>query len=223
MEKAKVKNLINSIKRAIKVPLKFHWSVLILPFLLFFYNGILGVPLFLMLFGSLLFHEYSHVMMAQHKGYYVPYVLAHGFGAMAMVKIDNLENFKDNFWIAVAGPAASFILGGVGFILYLFFPSIWTLYLVYINLIFGLFNLLPLFPSDGGRILYSILGKRMGGLKAIKISVLVSWILCGVGTLFCLVFGLYWIAIVLVLCILMSIQEKSITEARLKGYDIVFK
>lgn len=219
-----MKSLVSSIKNAISVPLKFHWSVLILPLLLIFYNGVAyGIPLFILIFGSLLFHEYAHVWMAQRSGLYVPYVITHGFGAAAMVHEPDPSNFKRGMKVAGIGPAASFLLFGVGIIVHAAVQSVWTLYFVYINFLLGAFNLLPLFPSDGGRILYSLLGMKFGGLKAIKWAVYTSWALCGAGILYALYAGSFWLLIILVLLGTMSIQEKKVTEARLQGYDVHYK
>jgi Zn-dependent protease len=219
-----MKSLISSVKNAVSVPLKFHWSVLILPFLLIFYNGVaMGIPLFILLFGSLLFHEYSHVWMAQRQGLYVPYVITHGFGAAAMIHEPDPSNFKRNMKVAGVGPLSSFMLFGLGVVLHMLFHSVWTLYFVYINFLLGAFNLLPLFPSDGGRILYSLLGMKYGGFKAIRGAVYTSWVLCGLGCLYALWAGSWWLLAVLILLTAMSIQEKKVTEARLNGYDVTYQ
>jgi len=221
--KKSMKNLLSSIKETVSVPLKFHWSVLLLPALLIFYNGAFGIVLFAMLFSSLLFHEYAHVWMAQRQKLYVPYVITHGFGAAAMISMTDFTDYKKNLKIAIAGPIGSFILLGIGSVLYSIFHFTWIIYFVYINFLLGTFNLLPLFPSDGGRILYSLLGMKLGGFKAIKIAVWVSWALCGLGILYGLLAGSWWLVIVLGLLIVMSIQEKKTTEARLNGFEIEYK
>jgi Zn-dependent protease len=218
-----MKNLVSSVKQAVKVPLNLHWSVLILPMLLLFYNGAMGIPLFILLFGSLLVHEYAHVWMGIRQGYYVPYVITHGFGAAAMINMTEVDNFKKNFKIAIIGPTASLALAVIGFALHYVFHSIWTFYFFYINVILGIFNMLPIFPSDGGRVLYSILGSKLGGLKAVRIVAWVSWILCGFGILLGLYIGSWWLAVILSFLIVMCVQEKKVTEARLKGYEINFQ
>jgi len=219
----KMKRLISSIKEAIKVPLRFHWTVAILPLMLIYLNGVaVGIPLFIILFGSLLLHEYGHVWMAHQHNMYVSHTLAHGFGAMAMVHDPDLTNFKRNMKVAGAGPAASFILAALGVIAHLIYPSIWTTYFMYINILLGAFNLLPLFPSDGGRIFYSLLGMKYGGLKAIKIAVWTSWILCGLGAAYGLYIEAWWLIIVMVLLSTMAAQEKRVTEARLEGMIVEY-
>jgi Zn-dependent protease len=211
-------NLINSISETVKVPLRFHWSVLILPVLLVLSKGILGIPIFIMVFASLLFHEYSHVWAAQKQGLFVPYVITHGLGAAAMINMPDVSNYKQNLKVSIAGPVGSFLLFGFGLILQSIFHSNWIDYFTYINFILGAFNMLPLFPSDGGRILYSIIGMKFGGLRAIRIVVWTSWILCGLGIIYGIISESYWLVLIFVFIIHISIQEKRVTEARLNRY-----
>ena len=210
-----LKNMISSFKEAVTVPLKFHWSVLILPLLILYHYGLFGIPLFLMLFGSLLFHEYAHVWMAQKQGLYVPYVITHGFGAAAMIGGADIFNYKQNFKIAFTGPIASILLFIVGFFLHIIFQSVWTSYFLFINFALGSFNLLPIFPSDGGRILYSAIGLKLGAFKAIRIVVWTSRILCGVGIAYGLIVGSWWLVMVLGLIIMMGEREKKVIEEKL--------
>lgn len=211
MEKI-LSNLISSLREAIRVPLRFHWSVLVLPTLLIIVNGVLGIPLFIIIFASLLFHEYSHVWMSQRQGVYISHVITHGFGAAAMIEMIDLTDYKLHLKISIAGPAGSFLLACLGVLLHSMFHSIWTLYFIYINLLLGAFNLLPLFPSDGGRVFYSILGMKFGARKALKIAVAASWLLCGCGIVYGLLIGSPWIVVIMGLLMAMSVREKRISE-----------
>ena len=213
-----VKEMLKNIKEVFCVPLRFHWSVLLLPALLLLYNGISGIPLSIMIFVSLLFHEYSHVFIAQKEGLYVSHIITHGFGAAASICGLNYTNYKQDLKISVAGPIGSLFLFGMGLLLNFIFNSIWIVYFIYINLFIGIFNLLPLFPLDGGRILYSLLGMKFGALKAIRIACVVSWGLCVIGIIYGVFMGLWVISIVLGTIIYMSIQEKKVIEFQVSNY-----
>jgi Zn-dependent protease len=93
--------------------------------------------------------------------------------------IDQIEiNPSIEFNISVAGPLMSLVLGGLFGILVIFMPpgliSYIVQYLFLINILLGLFNLLPAFPMDGGRVLRSYLQRRMNFYDATMITAKVS-------------------------------------------------
>jgi stage IV sporulation protein FB len=154
--------------------------------------------------------------MAQRCGLHVPYVIVHSFGAETQINNPDFTNCLQNFKIALAGPVGSLILFGLGLFLKYIFHSTWTMYFIYTNLFLGVFNLLPIFPLDGGRILYSLLGMKFGALKAIRIAVWTSLVLCGLGMLYGLFVGFWWLTIVLAVIIYTGIQEKKVIESFVK-------
>lgn len=116
------------------------------------------------LFASLVLHELAHSLMARRFNLHVGSITLFIFGGVAELERDP-ENAKSEFWIALAGPVMSVVLGGLflfaaGFARTLFgegvVHSVCT-YLGYVNLVLAAFNLVPAFPLDGGRILRSIL------------------------------------------------------------------
>src|SRR5213594_1286714 len=120
-----------------------HWTVGLLTSLLFF--------------GSVLFHELAHSVVAQHYKIKVVSITLFIFGGLARIEREPSKAIQE-FNIAVAGPLASFFLSGVFYGITLVFPSRELLgglanFLCIINLGLGAFNLLPGFPLDGGRIL----------------------------------------------------------------------
>lgn len=212
MEKAVIR-VKSKIKQTLKVPLKFHWSAIILPALLLYQFGLLGIPMVLILFVSLLVHEYSHVYMARVYDFPVEKVVVCGIGAAAFISDLDPTDYEQSRNIALAGPLSSFFLFLILLPIVFFYPNRWLIYLTAINLLMAVFNILPLFPSDGGRILYSTLGLKYGAFKALKISTMISWILCGAGALTGLIFGAYWISFVLIILILFAYQQKRATES----------
>lgn len=94
-----------------------------------------------------------------------------GFAKPVPVNFYNLRNPKiDMVWVALAGPGANFLLAVIGavvlFIIIDFkgFISEWlrlTVYLViHLNIVLGVFNLLPILPLDGGRVIMGIIPRR---------------------------------------------------------------
>src|SRR2546425_6401397 len=120
---------------------------------------ILGVLAALLLFASVLVHELSHALLAKRAGIAVPRIRLFLFGGVSEMASEP-QNPAAEVRIAAAGPLTSFGLAALFFVLSLTgLPSIVyggrnvTDYLAGINLLLGLFNLLPGFPLDGGRIL----------------------------------------------------------------------
>jgi Zn-dependent protease/CBS domain-containing protein len=124
----------------------------------------------LLLFGSILLHEYAHALVAQARGVAVKTITLFIFGGVAQLEQEPKRPGIE-FQIAIAGPIASFLLAGIAYLLALPFqgdgsPEEAVLdYLVVSNLLLGAFNLLPGFPLDGGRILRSIIWKVTGNMQ----------------------------------------------------------
>ena len=121
-------------------------------------------------FGSVLLHELSHSVVARSLGIPVQGITLFLFGGVTQTKMD-AESPGDEFKIAIVGPLMSFVLAGVFWALTVTVGSVlpdpvaWALgYLGWINLALGIFNLLPGFPLDGGRVLRSILWRRSGSV-----------------------------------------------------------
>jgi Zn-dependent protease/predicted transcriptional regulator len=111
-------------------------------------------------FASVLFHELSHSVVAQYYKIRVVSITLFIFGGIARLERDPSKAIQE-FNIAVAGPLASGFLAGFFFGLSKVFPSnpvVVTLatWLGWTNLSLGVFNLLPGFPLDGGRIFRAI-------------------------------------------------------------------
>lgn len=133
---------------------------------------IVGVITALVFFGGLLLHELSHSFVARRNGVQIRRITLFIFGGVAEMKQDVQEPGAE-FRMAIAGPLVTFILGGAFYGLYRLANAVgWSLvlvaplyYLAFINLFIGVFNLLPGFPLDGGRVLRSIIWKTTGDLR----------------------------------------------------------
>ncbi len=123
----------------------------------------------LLFFSSVLVHEISHSLVAKSQGNPVKRITLFLFGGMAQIEKEP-ETAKGEFIMAVAGPAASFVLAIFFGIIWFFSRSIGPIsesarYLAIINIVLGVFNMLPGYPLDGGRVLRSIVWKVTGNLK----------------------------------------------------------
>ena len=119
-----------------------------------------GLLTSLLFFGSVLLHELAHSVVAQHYKIRVVSITLFIFGGLARIARDPSKAIQE-FNIAVAGPLASFFLFGVFAVLEKSFPHNEMLgalagWLAFINFRLGLFNLIPGFPLDGGRIFRAI-------------------------------------------------------------------
>ena len=114
-----------------------------------------GIAASLLFFASVLFHEFSHSLVAQHYKIRVVSITLFFFGGLARISREPAKAIQE-FNIAIAGPLASFFLAGV-FALGAQVPQNEMLkavsgYLATTNFWLAAFNLLPGFPLDGGRI-----------------------------------------------------------------------
>jgi Zn-dependent protease/predicted transcriptional regulator len=161
-----------------------------------------GIVATLLLFASVTLHELGHSLQALKYG-----IVVHDITLMPMGGLARIEEMPEDpvkeIRIAIAGPLVNFIIAGVlfGIGLLLNTRAIISLdelyssmgqvswngmlaYLTMTNLLLGLFNLIPAYPMDGGRILRAALAKRLGRPKATRIAV-------SVGQGLALLFGLW--------------------------------
>jgi Zn-dependent protease len=113
-----------------------------------------------MLFLSILLHELGHSLIALRFKVPVHGITLFIFGGVAQIT-NEPPNARADFWIAIAGPVVSFVLAGIFTLAQQASISVAPLftvmkYLAYINGVLGLFNLIPGFPLDGGRVFRAI-------------------------------------------------------------------
>lgn len=179
------------------------------------------------LFVSILVHELGHAVVIRHFGW-KPRVWLYSFGGLAVYDpgYGRGPKPKEQFLISLAGPAAGFLLAGlvVG-LLFLQSRSMWFLWfrigvgapieaelprvlvgdLLYVNILWGLVNLLPVFPLDGGQAARAVLVAQSGqaGIVAsLKLSVLAG----GAVAVFALFKDQFYIAILFGLLAFNSFQ-----------------
>jgi Zn-dependent protease len=134
-----------------------------------------GIATSLLFFGSVVFHELAHSVVAQHYKIKVLSITLFLFGGLARIGREPSKAIQE-FNIAIAGPLASGFLAGLFFGLTVLFPGRAMLgaaanYLWQSNLALALFNLLPGFPLDGGRVFRAIVwGATKDFTKATRVA-----------------------------------------------------
>jgi Zn-dependent protease/CBS domain-containing protein len=135
----------------------------------------LAIAAALLFFGSVLAHELAHSLVAQARGVTVQSITLHLFGGVSNIERDP-DSPQGEFWMAILGPITSIVLGGIllfiagvrggpmaavnnpGEVISQLRPlTMMLLWLGSVNVTLGIFNLIPGFPLDGGRVLRSVL------------------------------------------------------------------
>jgi Zn-dependent protease len=196
--------------RAFGIPLFLHWSFLLLPLWFLYLNrhdGLLGIlfaeVLLLSLFGCVMLHELGHAMMARFFGIATRDITLYPIGGVARLESTG-DQPHEELCIALAGPAVNlaivlllsplvglaFLTGqlagsaeGLLSLLASYCAGLWLG-----NLVLLLFNMVPVFPMDGGRVLRALLAMRLNRLRATEIAATIG--LFGAGALAFL--GLWW-------------------------------
>ncbi len=171
-----------------------------------------GFVLAVLVFGSVLLHELGHALVARARDVPIAGIELHFFGGVAKM-VGAPRSAGDEILIAAAGPAVSVTLGALGLTLgWLTGMTVFT-GLGYINMVLGVFNLLPALPMDGGRILRAALSRKMGRLEATYKAVRISHaaaVVMGVGALLA---GQWTLALIAVVLYFMASQEKWIARS----------
>ena len=134
---------------------------------------VVGVVATLLFFASVVTHELAHSVVANRLGQPVRRITLFIFGGMAHLSREP-SNATAELEIASVGPLTSLALGAIFWVCQpiaarIGLPLLWVAvfnYLAFINVALALFNLLPGFPLDGGRILRGVLWRRSGDLRA---------------------------------------------------------
>jgi len=161
------------IGRIFKIPVYLHYSWFIIFALITFSFGeqfkeanpswspaqywLLGAIISILFFASIVFHELSHSLVAMYYKIPVHSITLFVFGGISRITRE-ADNAKQEFNIAFVGPLSSFVLAGIFFLIaevtaHNSMVQVLGVYMAGINLILGVFNLIPGFPMDGGRVL----------------------------------------------------------------------
>ena len=225
------------------IPVKIHWSFgLLLLYIAFDTTQTTGFKLLAILisigfvlsvFVCVILHEFGHALMARKFG-----VRTHDITMTPIGGIARLERMPEGkgqeFWVAIAGPMVNFVIVGLiwcGFFLIegiklpLFSPALWSvenqppsyfLIMLLANGYLGVFNLIPAFPMDGGRMLRSLLSLRMSREKATQIASITGQILASGLFLIGLVRGQPTLALIGLFIFFAARQENKMLQRQSK-------
>lgn len=181
-----------SLGRPFGIATYIHWSFWILVIYLTFQYLPLGwgpvlyyLGLTMAVFACIVCHELGHALMAREFGIRTYDIYLYPIGGVA--RLERIpEQPAQEFLIAIAGPVVNVVIAGALFAVLgindHWLPSVEVLSnassgvpaalraLAAINLALALFNLLPAFPMDGGRVLRALLGTKFGHLRATEIA-----------------------------------------------------
>ena len=124
------------------------------------------------LFGSVILHEFGHALVGRKFGIDTNSITLYPFGGIARLTSGTWSS-KAEFCIAIAGPAVNFILCAI-LIPFSVIGVPFVNELIWVNLVLGVFNLVPAFPMDGGRVLRALLSMKMSRSRATRICLWVS-------------------------------------------------
>ena len=136
-------------------------------------------------FTSVLIHELAHAWMANRKGYQVYGVSIDILSGAA--SIDSNMHDRDSIPIVAAGPISTLILCVGSYFLESFIPSSFITYMFNINLFLFIFNILPIYPMDGGQIVRNLANLSRDRYKYRRVA---NWISLVFSSLL-LVYALY--------------------------------
>jgi Zn-dependent protease len=157
------------------IPIELHITFILLIAAVF----VLSFPQFylffiiLFLFVFVVFHELAHSIIARHYGFKVRKIVLYPIGGVS--EIEEIPDNPSQEWrMAVAGPLTSLVLGIALLVAsLLIYPQLINRVLAFavtgnllfdlaiLNILLGIFNLIPAFPMDGGRVFRALLAERM--------------------------------------------------------------
>lgn len=141
---------------------------------------VLGFVAAILLFVSVLLHELGHSFVARSRGLPVKNIVLFIFGGVSNIEQEP-QSAGTEFFMAFIGPLVSLVIGAICYGLLLLVRGSHSVaepllaYLAFTNVLLGIFNLLPGFPLDGGRVLRSIIWRITGNpYRATRVATIVG-------------------------------------------------
>lgn len=180
--------------------------------------ALMGVGLILAVFGCVVLHELGHAFMARHYGIPTLDITMYPIGGVARLQRMPREP-KQEFMIAIAGPAVNLGIAGVLYLVTTVMGSPTSMIeamtpqgnvltmLMWVNLALVVFNLLPAFPMDGGRVLRAGLATQMDYRNATHVASLIGQGMAFLFAIYGLFTGLWTLPLVAVFVFMAARQE----------------
>lgn len=157
------------------IPLYVHWSTILVATMFAISEPAL-FPMYILTLFFVALHEYGHSLMARHFDWEVQDITMYAVGGVASMRFSS--DPKQEFAVAAAGPAVNFFFLAVFFGISLIVDYFQVKPLMLLtglcmmaNAIIPAFNLIPIFPMDGGRIIRSITSMFFGHYRATYLTV----------------------------------------------------
>lgn len=196
-------------------------------------GAVFGIIVTLLLFAIVILHELGHSVAAQGYGVPVKQIVLLPIGGVAQLARFPEEPIQE-FVIAIAGPLVNFGLAIVLFVAGVLFglgnpledplaitrvlgqvnPSAIFTYVFASNLFLGIFNLIPAFPMDGGRVLRALLAARMDYARATRIAVTVGQAMAWLLGLWGFLNGGFFLILIAVFIYMGASQEGQLVQTR---------
>lgn len=217
------------------IPIELHISFLALMLIIYIIAilniipaiNVLTAVLITLIFVTVVLHELSHSYFAKRYGIKIERIVLlpiGGVSEMEEIPKDPAQELR----IALAGPVANLVIAGFSFLILLIFKSSLSTvligalyYFILVNLLLGLFNLLPAFPMDGGRILRAFLAERMSFIKATKTAATIGKQLAIIMAIIGVFFNFFLILIAIFVYFGAESEYRSILVSTLLGEDTV--
>ncbi|RKD33211.1 site-2 protease family protein [Thermohalobacter berrensis] len=159
--------------KPLNLSFKINYFLLILIIFYFFLGYGIEITI---IFITILIHEISHIITARKLGLQVKEIELFPFGGLARLETIIGTKPKTEIFVAITGPIVSIFLAMIFIFLKIFILNNYIIsFIIKSNLYIGLFNLLPIFPMDGGRVLRAYFSYIIGFRKATDYSVKLSY------------------------------------------------
>lgn len=167
--------------------IKTHYSFYLFLFFIVYFGGFFNIFYY---FISLIIHELNHYFMSRNYGVMSESMYIYPFGVSLNVNKLNKSD-KEKFLIYFAGPFSNILLSLICVAVWWCFPTMYF-YLkdfVFVNIVLGVFNLIPIVPLDGGNIFLLFFKTKNTRVKVIKLM-----------RIFSIIFSIFFLILFIVSC-----------------------
>jgi Zn-dependent protease/CBS domain-containing protein len=196
-------------------------------------GALFGIVATAFLFVCVVLHELGHSVVAQHYGIAVRDITLWPFGGVA--RLERMpEKPSQEFWVAIAGPAVNVAIAAVIYVvtqallrsqvgldpgtlergMLQLAPGSLLAYVFSANLFLAVFNLIPAFPMDGGRILRAVLAARTSYPRATAIAVGIGQFLALAAGLFGFVTGQFFLVLIAIFVFMGAGSEGQMVQVK---------